>query len=70
MVSSQANAQALFDIRGKIAAFRGVPARETIHATAQSRRDALETARQLRGYGFVVEITGPDGKSVDESAGG
>ena len=66
MVSSPANAQALFDIRGKVMALKGVPARETVHATAQSRRDALETARQLRDSGFLVEITGPDGELVNE----
>jgi hypothetical protein len=70
MVSSPTNPQALFEIRGKVMALKGAPARETVHATAQSRRDALETARQLRGYGFLVEITGPDGKSLDEKATG
>lgn len=61
---SYPNVQALFDIHGKVTALWGMPARETVHVTAQSRHDALETARQLRDYGFLVEITGPDGKSV------
>ncbi len=70
MVSSPANSQALFEIRGKVTGLADRPERETVRATAQSRRDALETARQLRGYGFLVEITGPDGKALDEKATG
>ena len=66
MVSDPTNSQALFEIRGKVTALTDRPAREAVRATAQSRGDALETARQLRGYGFVVEITGPDGKLIDE----
>ena len=63
-----ANTQTLFDIHGKVMALKGMPLRETVHATARSRRDALETARQLRGYGLLVDITGPDGEPVDEKA--
>jgi hypothetical protein len=68
VASYPASAQALFDIHGKAMPLKRMSAREMIHATAQSRHDAPETARQPRDHGFLVEITGPDGKSVDEKA--
>jgi hypothetical protein len=51
----------------------------TVHATSSDRktgvlaaevassRAAMKSARHLRKQGFVVTITGPDGKPVDET---
>jgi len=37
-------------------------------AEVATSRAALKSARHLRRQGFVVTITGPDGKPVDETA--
>jgi hypothetical protein len=39
----------------------------TFTAEKKTRRQALELAKRLREEGFWVIITGPDGKTVDES---
>jgi hypothetical protein len=40
----------------------------TITAKMNTRRSALQLAKRLREQGLLVIITGPDGKTVDESA--
>jgi hypothetical protein len=39
----------------------------TITAKMNTRRSALELAKSLREQGLLVIITGPDGKTVDET---
>jgi hypothetical protein len=41
----------------------------TITDKKNTRREALELAKSLRGEGLLVVITGPDGKTVDETGG-
>jgi hypothetical protein len=40
----------------------------TFTAAKDTRREALELAKSLREGGLWVIITGPDGKTVDETA--
>ena len=39
----------------------------TFRAEKNTRREALELAKALREEGFLVIVTGPDGKTVDET---
>jgi hypothetical protein len=39
----------------------------TFTAEKNTRREALELAKSLRAIGLLVIITGPDGKTVDET---
>ena len=39
----------------------------TFAAEKNTRREALELAKTLREEGFWVIVTGPDGKTVDET---
>ena len=39
----------------------------TFTAEKNTRREALELAKALREEGFLVIVTGPDGKTVDET---
>ena len=39
----------------------------TFKAEKNTRREALELAKALREDGFLVIVTGPDGKTVDET---
>ena len=41
--------------------------RGTFKAEKDTRREALELAKALREEGFLVIVTGPDGKTVDET---
>ena len=41
--------------------------RGTFAAEKNTRREALELAKTLREEGFWVIVTGPDGKTVDET---
>jgi hypothetical protein len=39
----------------------------TFTAKAETRRQAIASAKRLRSQGFQVTITGPDGEPVDET---
>jgi hypothetical protein len=41
--------------------------RGTFKAEKDTRREALELAKSLRESGLWVIVTGPDGKTVDET---
>jgi hypothetical protein len=41
----------------------------TFTAEKDTRREALELAKSLRGRGLWVIVTDPDGKTVDETDG-
>ena len=43
------------------------PGRGTLRAEAESKRDAIEKARELRSQGLAVQITDPKGEPVDEN---
>jgi hypothetical protein len=39
----------------------------TFTSESETKRDALALAKRLRDEGLIVSVTGPDGKSVDET---
>jgi hypothetical protein len=39
----------------------------TFRAEKETRSEALALAKMLRGEGFWVMVTGPDGETVDET---
>ena len=43
------------------------PGRGTFRAEAETKRDAIEKAREFRSHGLVVQITDSKGEPVDEN---
>ena len=43
------------------------PGRGTFRTEAETKRDAIEKAQELRSQGLVVQITDPMGEPVDEN---
>jgi hypothetical protein len=43
------------------------PGRGTFRAEAETKRDAIEKASELRSHGLVVQITDSKGEAVDEN---